>query len=221
MLLSFLLSFPFNGFAQEERYVYLTDEAFKDASFQKFRSDLITELKKRNVRHLLSVIDPAIRVSFGTEEGISGFVEMWQPERANSKIWKELLTVLENGGEFHENDGINTFWAPYTFASFPFDVDPFETMIIFGNNVNLRQRPSTGSNVVGQLSYNIITIDWENSVKPEGRSDYSDYTWLKISTLGGQKGFVSADYVRSHLDYRAGFEKKDGKWKMTAFIAGD
>ena len=47
------------------------------------------------------------------------------------------------------------------------------------------------------------------------------FIWYKIETLGGKKGFVSAEFVRSPIDYRACFEKKNGKWKMTAFVAGD
>lgn len=220
ILLTFLLTFPLNGFAQGERYVQFIDEAFKDASFQKFRTNLISEVKRRNVRYLLSVVDPEIRISFGSEEGMKDFQKMWNPDRSNSELWGELLKILENGGEFNEYGGKQVFWAPYTFASFPFDVDPFETQIIFGNRVNLRSRPQTSSRVLTQLSYNIIKVDYPNSVNA-GNAEYPRYTWLKIETLGGQKGYVSSEYVRSHLDYRAGFEKKNGQWKITAFIAGD
>jgi hypothetical protein len=39
--------------------------------------------------------------------------------------------------------------------------------------------------------------------------------------LGGKKGFVKAEFVRSPIDYRAIFEKKGRNWKLTAFVAGD
>jgi hypothetical protein len=44
---------------------------------------------------------------------------------------------------------------------------------------------------------------------------------LKVETLSGKKGFIKAKYVRSPIDYRAIFEKNNGKWKMGAFISGD
>ena len=83
----------------------------------------------------------------------------------------------------------------------------------------LREKPTAGAVVITTLSYNVVKVDYENSVKLKN-SD-TEYDWLKVETLGGKKGYVKADYVRSPIDYRAVFEKKRGVWKMTAFIAGD
>jgi hypothetical protein len=91
--------------------------------------------------------------------------------------------------------------------------------MIFGNNVNLRVRPDTKADSIAKLSYNVVRVDYENSVPDKKREGV--YLWLKVETLGGKKGFVSADYVRSTIDYRGCFEKKNGKWKMTLFLAGD
>ncbi len=64
-----------------------------------------------------------------------------------------------------------------------------------------------------------MKVDYEKSVKEE--TDEDKYLWLKVEILGGKKGFVNAKYVRSPIDYRAIFDKNNGKWKMTAFVAGD
>jgi hypothetical protein len=42
-----------------------------------------------------------------------------------------------------------------------------------------------------------------------------------IETLGGKKGYVKGEFVRSPIDYRAGFDKVDGKWKLRLFLARD
>lgn len=102
---------------------------------------------------------------------------------------------------------------------FPEDVDGFEHQIVFGNNVNLRAEPNTKAQTVAQLSYNIIKVDYDNSVADTTKE--GEYLWLKIETLGGKKGFVNAQFVRSPIDYRACFEKRGGKWKMSFFLAGD
>ncbi len=91
--------------------------------------------------------------------------------------------------------------------------------MIFGNNVNLRAKPDLSGEVVSQLSYNVVKVDYENSIGKNGEEQ--TYSWLKVETLGGKKGFVSAEFVRSPIDYRAIFTKEKGKWKMTAFVAGD
>ena len=112
--------------------------------------------------------------------------------------------------------------APYLFNSFPDDIDAFTHMAIFGNNVNLRERPSKDAPIVETLSYNIVTIDYENSVKVESALEgEGSFQWYKVETLGGKKGFVKSEFVRSSIDFRAGFEKKRGVWKMVFFIAGD
>jgi hypothetical protein len=42
-----------------------------------------------------------------------------------------------------------------------------------------------------------------------------------VRLADGRTGFVRHDQVRSVLDYRAVFERREGHWLMTAFVAGD
>lgn len=55
----------------------------------------------------------------------------------------------------------------------------------------------------------------ERFVKPfdEGRLDSTIITF--------RAKLISAAEKRSPIDYRAGFEKKRGVWKMVTFVAGD
>ncbi len=211
-----LLGVSINVSAQKERYVRPIDEGKKDKSFSVFRAKLIEAVKKHNKKYLLGVLEPNIKNSFGGSGGIKEFKEMWEIDSSKSKLWDELLTVLSNGGAFYDK---NTFAAPYSFKSFPDDLDAFEHQVILGNNINLRSKPNSSAKLILQLSYNIVKVDYKNSVS-DGKSE-STYSWLKVETLGGKKGFVSAEYVRSPIDYRAVFVKEKGKWKMSAFIAGD
>jgi len=220
-LITLIFGFSINIFAQE-RYLRPVDEGKSNASFSLFRKNLIKAVKKRDKKYLIGILDPNIKVSFGGDDGIEDFQNYWNldtPDR--SKLWDELLAALSNGGTFSKEETIKTkqFCAPYTFTSFPEDLDAFEHNVIFGNNVRLRAKPDLSAEIITQLSYNIIKIDFENSVKTAENGE--DYSWYKITTLGGKTGFVSADYVRSPIAYRACFEKKNKKWKMTAFVAGD
>ena len=206
------------GAAAQERYVKPVDEGKKDASFYKFRTKLIEAAKKRNVKYILSILDEHIMNSFGGGGGIEEFKEHWKINSSESEFWKEFLTVLQNGGAFYkEPEYKNTFCAPYVCVEFPTDLRDYGNTAIFGSNVNLHSEPSLTAPVVASLSYNIVKLDFENSV--EDKNGY--YSWYKVETLGGKKGFVKAEYVRSPGDYTASFEKIGRKWKMTAFIAGD
>lgn len=105
----------------------------------------------------------------------------------------------------------------------PEEFDQFEYHAIFGNNVNLREQPKPNAKVISKLSYNIVQIDEPSAVKRKtgpGEWDWV-YDWHKVKTLGGKTGWVKAEFVRSPIDYRAGFQKKGGVWKMTFFVAGD
>lgn len=220
----FFLSFAIllastNVSAQKERQVLPVDEGKLDASFKSFREKLIEAIEKRDVKYIVGILDPAIVNSFGGNGGIEEFKKMWKIDSPTSELWDELLIVLTNGGSFLKEENNNLFCAPYSFKQFPEDLDAFEYQLIFDNNVNLRARPDLKAETVAQLSYNVVKVDYENSVADKNKE--GEYLWLKVETLGGKKGFVSAKFVRSPIDYRACFEKKNGKWKMTTFVAGD
>lgn len=204
----------------QERFVRPVDEAAKDPSFLAFRTKLIAAAERHDVNYIYSVIDPKIKLGFGGEDGIGNFKKTWKLENKSSDFWSEFLTVIKNGGSFQEKGKL--FSAPYTFSSWPDDLDPFDYLVIFGNNVNLRDAPSRDGKVIGNLSYNIVTVDTEKSVlNNAAKEEDRRYLWYKIKTLAGKEGFVSADFVRSSIDLRAGFEKVRGKWKLTFFLAGD
>lgn len=203
------------SFAQE-KYVKPKDEASKDPSFVAFRSKLISAAERKDVAYLLSIIDPKIKNGFGGRDGIANFKRDWKITSRNSRFWKEFLPVIKNGGAF-ENEG-KSFMAPYTFSNWPDDVDGFEYHVIFGNDVNLRKMPDMKAEVVAKLSYNVVEIQPE-TVPKSGKSEYPG--WWLVRTLGGLEGYVKKEYVRSHIDYRAGFDKIRGAWRMTFFVAGD
>jgi hypothetical protein len=220
LLILVLISLSINIIAQsKERFAKPVDEAANDVSLKVFRDSLIQTVKRKNKKQLISALDKNIKVSFGTDSGIQDFIKFWNLDSPETKVWHELLLVLENGGSFTGEDKDKTFCAPYLFLNFPEDLDAFTYNAIFGDNVNLREKPNLSSKVVMQLSYNVVKIDFENSVT--STTDPNKYIWTKINTLGDKTGYVSADFVRSPIDYRACFQKINGSWKMTAFVAGD
>lgn len=214
-----ILFLMFAVVSAQERYVLPVDEAKQDASFFAFREKLIAAAERRDAAFILSVLDPKIELSFGGDAGIADFKRIWKVTSKGSEFWEIFLKVIKNGGHFYRQGGTTNFYAPYTFNGFPEGLDVFENEVIFGKNVNLRERPDAASPTVASLSYNIVKVDYQNSVKEMAGEER--YSWLKIETLGGKKGFVKSEFVRSPIDYRAGFEKKRGVWKMVAFIAGD
>ena len=215
LLFLFLLTVPCLA---QERYVMPVDEGKDDPSFLAFRNNLIKIVKNRDLEELLSLTDREFRGSLGPDEGVDFFKKKLENPSSKPDLWRELLVVLEHGGSFQPHDP-SSFCAPYLFGSFPDDVDSFKFQAIFGSNINLRSKPGLKAPVTARLSYNIVQVDYEHSVHVS--PDSKEHVWLMIETLGGKKGYVKAEFVRSPIDYRAGFDKVDGKWKLRLFLAGD
>ena len=204
----------------QERFLKPVDEAELDPSFKAFRSRLVAAAERRDSAYILSILDPRIRLSFGDDAGVAAFKRMWKIGSRDSRFWAEFLPVIKNGGSFVRDGDRRTglFYAPYTYSVFPDDLDGFDYAAVFGTDVNLRKAPDTRSEVVARLSHNIVRIEPE-TVPKSGRSEYPG--WFQVTTIGGLTGYIKKELVRRPVDYRAGFEKKRGRWVMVTFVAGD
>ena len=203
--------------AGQERYLRPVDEAAEDPSFLAFRTKLIAAAERKDGRYVLSMVDPKIQNGFGDRNGIAWFRRDWKLDRPDSEFWPKFLVVMKNGGSFTGEGAkkMSIFAAPYIYSSWPEDLDAFDHFAITGTDVNLRKEGRADAEVVGKLSHNIVKI--EGDIGNDGKTP----EWRRVTTLGGLTGYVHRDYVRSSVDYRAGFEKKRGRWVMTFFLAGD
>jgi hypothetical protein len=194
--------------AQNIRVLQPVDEAAQNPDFLAFRTRLKAIVAKHDTKALLEVLHPDIRASFGSDSGITAFVAMWTPNEPDSKLWKELGTVLDLGGTFA---GPAMFTAPYTFSRWPHDVDSFEFMAVIGSNVRIRTQPNADAAVLATVSYAIL----ENDLNAK-----SVEAWTAVK-FDGKRGYVSSQYIRSPIDYRARFSYENGRWRMVFFLAGD
>lgn len=204
--------------AAQRRRLYPVDESARDPSFRVFRNRLLQAARERDAQFISSILDPEIRNNFGGNNGVEEFRNFWNIGRRDSRFWRELIAVLELGGTF-EGSGINRYFAaPYVFTRFPENLDAFEYGAIIGRNVRARARPETTAPVVATLTYDIVRISNENSPR-EASED--EPTWVRIIAPTGRRAFVQSRHIRSPVDYRALFMRRNGRWVMTAFIAGD
>jgi hypothetical protein len=194
--------------------LYPVDEGPKDPSFKAFRDKLIEAAKNRDTKFVMSILDPDILNSFGGDGGVEQFKEKWKPDNPNSELWGVLLEVLSIGGSFDPRT--KDFCAPYVFSNFP-ELDGFEHSAIIGEQVRVREQPSLTSPIIASLSYDIVDLPDRpvNPIKMDGIS------WIAIKLSNGKTGFVSKQFIRSPIDYRACFSKKNGKWRMNTLVAGD
>ena len=194
------------------------DEAASDPSFFEFRKQLIAAVEERNREVLLASIDDAIKTDFGGGGGKKDFIEHWKLDQSDldSPVWVELLRILQLGGSFRD-EGPKQFWAPYVYSDWPESIDSFENVAAVGSQVIVRTAPEDDAKGLATLDHHIVAIAEDDPM----RSGTPSPSWRKIVLPDKREGWVIEDEVRSPIDYRAGFEKKNGVWKMTILVAGD
>jgi hypothetical protein len=198
----------------EELKLYPVDEAAEDPAFLAFRDDLLAAIRRRDLEAVVEASGDDIKLSFGGSYGRAAFRE-WLVEddaglgRQGISYWVELERAIALGGLFV---GPESFCTPYTFCLDIPDCDtcdPYETLIATSDRAPVYGSPDRNSDVVATLSYSVVrTLD-------------HGHPWQRIALPGGGTGYVTAPEFRSPIDYRARFEKRDGRWLMTLFIAGD
>lgn len=190
------------------------NEAPRDPALVKALAAMIAAAKARDFRRLSPHVAERIQLDFGGGAGRTEFARRLAKQRT---LWDELLWVLEHGGNF-EKDG--TFSAPYTFNADVGELDPYESGVLV-DKVTAHARPRSDAPVAAQLDRSVVKVtDWKRTESTPSPF-YRRQDWVQIELADKRKAWVQAKYVRSSVDYRAGFTKSRGVWKMTTFIAGD
>lgn len=185
------------------------DEAPLLPDFFSFRAQLLAAIARRDAAALLAVVDPDIKNGFGGDDGKAAFEREWRPSAPDSRVWEVLATVLALGGSRAGDDG---FIAPYIHSSWPSGVDGFEHVAVIGERVRVRRAPSPGAEEIAQVSFEVLA---------RGKDDKAPEDWTSVTLSDGRSGYISSRFVRSPIDYRAFFSKKEGRWWMVMLLAGD
>lgn len=208
----------------KEVQVLPVDEAAQQPDFVEFRKKLIVAVKKRDraflIEHLADDVDNVCAGIHGIQAFVSfyGLAGKTESGYEESFIWEEMQEFLALGGAFEDGE----FQVPYVFTQFPDEFDAFEFGVIVGKNVNVREHPSADAPVIAKKSYTIVRI-WDEATGPESKDPESGilYNWTQVGLPTGEIGYIYEKYVRLAINCRAGFQKRDGTWKMTFFVCGD
>ena len=192
------------------RKLYTVDDGPKHRSYAVLRGRLIAAVRRRDSRFLVRTLAADVE-DLGGSHGPRDFVARWHPERRGSEVWQVLETVLTHGGSYtHDEKRRWVFWAPYTYSSFPEELDGYSWVTALSGSVPVRSAPNRRARLMGHLSYDIVPTSG-----PTRRG------YWRIQMPGGRWGFVSRRSVRSPIDYRAGFCFSQGRWRLVFLDAGD
>ena len=177
-----------------------------EPGFEEFRSRLRKIVARKDESDLLALLSDDVEVNFGGDLGPALFAANWEFEGlGESHVWGELEDALSRGCA-PTGDAL---MAPSLGMQFPEDLDPFDTWIARPGTV-LRERPEDHAPIIAKLDWDLLAA-----------SDPNDDGWESVRLLDGRHGFVRHEQLVSPLDYRLVIERRDGKWLITAFVAGD
>ena len=185
------------------------DEAALCLGFSEFREQLLGIINRKDARALLRVVDRNVRLSFGDASGHEEFRRMWLSERPEDDVWSELRHVLELGGRCEQG---YIFTAPYVFTDWPRDLEAAYYRAVVATAVPLRDSPREDARIVSFLDFGIVRLT---------DLDTFQKAFLAVEAPNGKLGFVASGSVRSAIDMRAVFVRKDRVWRMTVWIGGD
>jgi hypothetical protein len=182
-----------------------------DAGFNRVRQKLEKVVDARDLDGLLSLMSADVRVTFGGRYGRGGFRQHWTlVPGARERLWRELDRALRLGcAEARDGKGVAYRAIPAMFVTGD-DLDGFSTWVALPGAV-LRARPTSRAKVTMRLPPWTVL----DEVVQDGGS------WIEARTPKGRRGYVRTTEARSLLDYRIIFGRRDGGWRITAFIAGD
>lgn len=187
------------------------EQCSDDRGFTQVRQKLEKSVAARDLDGLISLMSADVRVTFGGRYGREGFLQHWTSvPKERGRLWRELDRALRLGcAEAVSGEGTTYRAIPAMFITGD-DLDGFSTWVALPGSV-LRARPAPGAKAIMRLPPWTVLDDVEH----DGGS------WIQARTPKGRRGYVRTSEARSLLDYRIIFGRRDGEWRITAFVAGD
>lgn len=208
--MSLLLALLLAGSAPAPTRLPPTDQCASEPGFGKFRDALKRAVDARDGDDLLALLAPDVLVNFGGESGRDAFARQWDLKAGvPDDLWKQLGAILVLGCA----KSTGALVMPSLAMQFDSDADEdvFDKMVVISSATALRALPDAASAPVASLSWDVVT-----ALERRHQDD-----WVRVQLADGRKGWVATSTLRSPLDYRAIFEKRGGRWMITAFVAGD
>lgn len=179
----------------------------------------------RDVKGLTEMLSPIVTSSYGDDGGPENFLSNYGlngPDAASSQVWTEMERLLAIGVADMPGAGIAA--APWPYAIWPDDLDPFIHMVVIAQGVSLMSAPSSTAPALRPLDYDILSLVYDEE-NPDPtileRVDGRDLVWIKVADSNGVVGYVRDDWTVSTLGYRLGLERTESGWQILFLVAGD
>jgi len=222
---AFVLVITMNAFPQ-----VIYDQSFRDLTFVRFKNQLTEAILDRDTGKLFPLLAPQVHVS---DDGCSYapkecfMAEFCESGPDRDKLWDDMLKAVSFGfSQTVLNDAIYRlagkgeviFQAPSYLKSF--DDKNNQYLLVLGQNVNIREKPTPYSKVVAQASFE--SLKYIDPVLTGQRSDFyfaDGKQWYQVILRDGRVGFIIEDFASVSLKRELSVKKVNGEWKIISFYS--
>lgn len=176
----------------------------------------------RDTDVLVALAADDVKLSFGGDGGSDTLRKDLDAD--GSTLWDEISDLTALGCAANGQGGITLPW----YFEQKIEGDPFMTMIALGEEVPVHAKPLASSPRIASLSWEAVEVDGDEvadqTAKPAGEGDQTRWRKIHLAAQAEQEaveGYVRARQLRSVIDYRLIASSRNGRWRITALIAGD
>ena len=187
-----------------------------------FLAALGAAIEMRDTDLLIALSADDVKLGFGGEDGADFMRIALDAEGPN--LWPHLEDVMTMGCAANSQGGIT---MPYYFSQ-DMQIDPFEAMMVTGDNVPLLATAGSDAQVLATVSWEEVQLapDAQGTVTFGGDPEDVDQGWTRVRLQATEdrialEGFIAVQDLRSVIDYRLIAASRNGRWRITAFLAGD
>lgn len=198
------------------------DECTRLEGAEDFLAMLKGAVESRDTEVLVALAAEDVQLGFGGYDGAD--VLRADLEAEGSTLWDELAMITRLGCAANQSGGMT---LPWYFAQ-DFDGDAFETYIVTTDDGPLHAEPRESSARLAILNWQEVRIRFgeDGSMLVGGNTDDPQESWIGVTVPGERgeepmEGFIRASQLRSIVDYRLLASSRNGRWRITALLAGD
>jgi hypothetical protein len=170
-----------------------------------FREGLAAAVAARDADALIALAADDIELDFG---GGAGTAELRARLAASPELWEDLDKLMPLGCAANDQGGVS---IPWYFEQDIGNLDVFEAWLVTAEDVPVLRSADRKADRITTLSWDFVEI---LNFDPE-----IEYQPVKLPD--GTLGYIATGKLRSLIDYRLIASGRNGRWRITAFIAGD
>lgn len=203
----------------------ISDESYLDSDFLKFKNDLLNCVIKKDTTKLKEFLAEKV---FESNDGCGypgcskeEFIKYYFNE-SSEQSWNDMFKIIRFGfiREKDENPerivphDSTIFYGP----SYLKNVDTDNEIIVLGENVNIREKPSLKAKVIRTATFEKFKCDCNILTTKKTTYQIIDgINWLEIKLSSGEIGYVASELTSYDMIKEMTIAKVNGKWKIISF----